>query len=303
MRILSWNCQGVGNTPTVRHLREIRGLYFPEVIFLCETKNRRSYLENVVGHLGYYDLHTVEPVGKSNGLALIWKESVNIRIIESNKRMIDALVKWQNKEFFLTCVYGKPVQSERGDLWEKLSRLGTTRDKPLMMTGNFNELVDPTEKIGGAQRRDSSCVEFRQMLNACGLWEVKHLGYQFSWFGNRNDELVQCRLDRTVANQAWMNCFPKTQANYLQKVCSDHSPLFNSLMGMEWKSWAGFKYDKRWVQREGFVDLITGFWRQNESSSCRKEISKWKRQTKPSSALRIHELQFRIDAATLAATF
>ncbi|CAL9232334.1 unnamed protein product [Arabidopsis halleri] len=173
--------------------------------------------------------------------------------------------------------------------------------------GDFNELVDPTEKIGGALIRDSSCIEFRQMLNVCGLWEVKHVGYQFSWFGNRNDKLVQCQLDRTVANQAWMDMFPQAQATYLQKICSDHNPLINSLMGMKWKTWAGFKYDKRWVQREGFTDLMAQFWIHNASSTekpmmeklgnCRKEISKWKRQAKPSSAVRIQELQFQIDAA------
>ncbi|CAD5323156.1 unnamed protein product [Arabidopsis thaliana] len=77
---------------------------------------------------------------------------------------------------------------------------------------------------------------------------------------------------------------------------------------MNWKSWAGFKYDKRWVHREGFTDLMARFWSQTaantESSmmekiaSCRKEISQWKRRCKPSSAVRIQELQFRIDAAT-----
>jgi len=90
MRILSWYCKGVTNTPTVRYLRELRGQYFSEFIFPCETKNKRSYLENVVGHLGYFDLHIVDPIGKSGGLPLMWKESVNIRILESNKRMIDA---------------------------------------------------------------------------------------------------------------------------------------------------------------------------------------------------------------------
>ena len=105
-----------------------------------------------------------------------------------------------------------------------------------------------------------------------------------------------------------MDLFPKAQATYLQKICSDHSPLINSLMGMEWKPWAGVKYDKRWVQREGFAALMDEFWRQNVSnadesmmckiSRCRKEISKWKRQAKPSSALKIQELQFRIDAAS-----
>ncbi|CAD5323157.1 unnamed protein product [Arabidopsis thaliana] len=238
----------------------------------------------------------------------MWREGVDIRILESNKRMIDVKVCWQGKDFFLTCVYGEPVQSERGDFWEKLSRIGLDRNHAWMLTGDFNELVDPSEKLGGAVRRDSSCREFRQMLTSCGLWEIKHIGYQYSWFGNRNDELVQCRLDRTVANSAWIELFPQAQTTYLQKICSDHSPLINSLMGMNWKSWAGFKYDKRWVHREGFTDLMARFWSQTaantESSmmekiaSCRKEISQWKRRCKPSSAVRIQELQFRIDAAT-----
>jgi len=90
----------------------------------------------------------------------------------------------------LTCVYGEPVQSERGELSEKLSRMGLNRNQPWMMSREFNELIDPTEKIGGARKKYSTCMKFRQLLHACGLWEVKHLGYQFSWFGNRNDELV-----------------------------------------------------------------------------------------------------------------
>ena len=81
MRTLSWNCQRVANTPTVRHLQEIRGQYFSEIIFLSETKNKKIYLENVVGHLGYHDLDTMEPVGKSGGLALMWREMVEVRIL------------------------------------------------------------------------------------------------------------------------------------------------------------------------------------------------------------------------------
>ncbi|KAG7572302.1 Endonuclease/exonuclease/phosphatase superfamily [Arabidopsis suecica] len=255
----------------------------------------------------------VEPRGKSGGLALLWKDSVQVKVLQSDKRMIDTQIKWQDKEFYLTCIYGEPVQAERGDLWERLTRMGQNRTFPWMLTGDFNELVDPTEKIGGPVRKDSSCVEFRQMLISCGLWEVKHSGYQFSWYGNRNDELVQCRLDRTVANQAWMEMFPQAKATYLQKICSDHSPLVNSLVGEQWKKWAGFKYDKRWIKREGFKDMISQFWSQQSATgdnrmmakiaSCRKEISRWKRATRPNSAIRLQELQFKIDAATKKVPF
>lgn len=69
------------------------------------------------------------------------------------------------------------------------------------MTGDFNELLDLSEKIGGAERSADEGKEFRQMLHADRLWNIKHFGYQFSWAGTRNNETVQCRLDSSVANQ------------------------------------------------------------------------------------------------------
>lgn len=37
------------------------------------------------------------------------------------------------------------------------------------MTGDFNELLDPSEKLRGAERSAEEGKEFRQMLHACGL--------------------------------------------------------------------------------------------------------------------------------------
>ncbi|XP_010474601.1 PREDICTED: uncharacterized protein LOC104754160 [Camelina sativa] len=238
----------------------------------------------------------------------MWRDSVGIKILHSDKRIIDVQVKWQDKVFYLSCIYGDPVRGARGGVWERLTRIGISRSGPWMLTGDFNELVDPSEKIGGLRRELATCLEFQQMLRACGLWEIKHRGYQFSWFGNRNDELVQCRLDRTVANQEWSKLFPQGQATYLKKVSSDHSPLINSLMGENWRKWASFKYDQRWVQREGFVNHFNQVWnseevRQADSlvakiSLCRKGISRWKRQSKLNSAIRIQSLHHQIDLAT-----
>ncbi|XP_010490159.1 PREDICTED: uncharacterized protein LOC104767890 [Camelina sativa] len=259
--LLNHSAQVAAKSPigAIRHLREIRGRYFPEITFLCETKNKRDYLENVLHHLGYFDIRTVEPVGKSGGLALMWRESVSVKVLQADNRMIDALINWQ-------------------------------------------------EKIGGPLRKDATCAEFRQMLSVYGMWDIKHTVYQFSWYGNRNDELVQCRLDRTVANQLWMELFPSAQAEYLQKVSSDHSPLITSLLGEQRKKWATFRYDQRWIAREGFKELISNFWRKegvvshgsmmSRIAACRKEISRWKRDNQPSSARRIQALHHQIDLAT-----
>ncbi|XP_048613516.1 uncharacterized protein LOC125587312 [Brassica napus] len=228
----------MGNTPTVRHLQELLGQHHPELLFLSETKNRRRYIEGLVEKFGFSNLKTVEPVGKGGGLAVMWKESCKVEVLQASRRVIDLKIQWQDKMFFLTCVYGEPIKGKRGDVWERITRIGTTRNGAWVMTGDFNELIDPSEKIGGAARSAEEGKDFRKMLHACGLWNIKHVGYQFSWAGTRNNENVQCRLDRIVANQAWLDMFPQASATYLQKVCSDHSPVMTNLIEQMWRQQA-----------------------------------------------------------------
>ena len=307
MRILSWNCQGVGNTPTVRHLQEIQGQYLPEIIFLSETKNKRRYMESVAEKLGFHDLYTVEPIGRSGGLAVLWRDSCKIAIQQANRRLIDMKVEWQDKSFFLTGVYGDPVKSKRGLVWERLMRIGIKRAEPWLLTGDFNEMVDQDEKSGGVERTAEEGKEFRDMIHACGLRELKHLGYKLSWYGVRNEELVQCRLDRSLANSVWLDWFPHASAQYLRKICSDHSPVLTNLEGINWKRKTRFRYDQRWCKRQGFCEMVSRGWQEQEGGNlsfmsriarCRKQISQWKRSAKPNSALRIREIQYKLYMAT-----
>lgn len=108
-------------------------------------------------------------------------------------------------------------------------RIGADRADQWLLTRDFNEMMDQTEKKGGAQRTEEDGYDFRLMLQACGLTEIQHLGYQFSWSGIRNEELVQCRLNCLVVNQHWRDMFPFAKAKYLEKVCSDHSHVLTLL--------------------------------------------------------------------------
>lgn len=85
------------------------------------------------------------------------------------------------------------MKGNRSGVWERLTRIGVNRDAPWFLTGDFNEIVDQSEKLGGALRSDVEGVEFRQMMSDCGLWEIQHKGYKLSWPGVRNNDLVQCR--------------------------------------------------------------------------------------------------------------
>lgn len=55
-----------------------------------------------------------------------------------------------------------------------------------MVIGDLNELMDNSEKLGGAVREEASFFPFRNMINDCGLRLIPSKGCRFSWAGERN---------------------------------------------------------------------------------------------------------------------
>lgn len=225
MSILSWNCRGTGSAETVRHLRGLRRKVFPDLIFLMETKQKSEYMLGLKKSLGYDHMLTVEPVGLSGGLAVLWKDSFHIDVISSDLRIIDLKVKFGSCSFFLSCVYGDPVVARRKEVWDRLVDVGLLRDEAWLLVGDFNELLSNEEKSGGVTRSDKSLWDFRNMLQNCKLKEMKSSGNQLSWAGVREDDWVQCKLDRSLGNSEWFSSYPRSNCEYLELWASDHRPI------------------------------------------------------------------------------
>ncbi|CAL9240482.1 unnamed protein product, partial [Arabidopsis halleri] len=140
MRILAWNCQGVGAYLTIQRLREMRRKFLPGFLFLSETKNERCVLEERQLDLGYDNLFTVEPEGNSGGLALFYSNDYPTTVISFTNRLIDVETTIDGNKVFLSFVYGDPVVKYRENVWERLTRIGIERSGPWFLIGDFNEL-------------------------------------------------------------------------------------------------------------------------------------------------------------------
>ncbi|KAK1381475.1 hypothetical protein POM88_028219 [Heracleum sosnowskyi] len=88
MSVLSWNCRGVGLPWNIQFLTHVIRQKKPTLIFLCETVIRRSKMEWLQRRLGYEGLFVVDPIGRSGGLALLWKEKEQAKLISYSKNHI-----------------------------------------------------------------------------------------------------------------------------------------------------------------------------------------------------------------------
>lgn len=49
--------------------------------------------------------------------------------------------------------------------------------------GDFNQIPNNSEKHGGHSRDESTFRDFKIMLDACDMLDIKHIGNRVSWSG------------------------------------------------------------------------------------------------------------------------
>ncbi|KAF6142954.1 hypothetical protein GIB67_003910, partial [Kingdonia uniflora] len=104
---------------------------------------------------------------------------------------------WHSKILF---VYAKRVAVDRRSLWDELVFMSSLYDSPWAIVGDFNTVRSNKEKLGRRAANGMAMMEFEQMIKTAGLLEASFSGSNFL----------------TIKLQ------------HLDRVCSDHAPLFLS---------------------------------------------------------------------------
>ena len=100
--------------------------------------------------MNYFAHHLVPPHSLGGGdLALLWKQEVEVKILSTYNNLIDTHIKDAGKNFYVTFIYGEPDKAKRKAIWELLTNLGKYRSDPWYRTGDFNGIIDSSEKQGG----------------------------------------------------------------------------------------------------------------------------------------------------------
>ena len=227
MSIQSWNCRGLGNQRAVDVLSHLVREKAPKILFLMETKQSMDKMRRLQADLPYRCMVPIPSVQRSGGLALLWKEKMDLHVQTYSPNHIDALIYTDgNPTWRLTSFYGWPDEQRKKESWHLLKHLHLRYSLPWLCFGDFNEILCSGEKQGGLPKPLQPMQEFRSALLHCRLVDLGFQGYQFTWNNGRPAEaFVQERLDRAFATDTWMNIFPNAKVTHLQASYSDHLPI------------------------------------------------------------------------------
>ncbi|KAL0444690.1 UNVERIFIED_CONTAM: hypothetical protein Slati_2191700 [Sesamum latifolium] len=91
MKILVWNCQGMGPPWTVRTLTELIRLHRPGLIFVSETKCKAMRCDRVKDAVNYFRVG-VDLIGKGGGLLLLWRKDIDVWLQSLSAHHIDVTI-------------------------------------------------------------------------------------------------------------------------------------------------------------------------------------------------------------------
>ncbi|KAI8014287.1 hypothetical protein LOK49_LG05G00313 [Camellia lanceoleosa] len=124
-----------------------------------------------------------------------------------------------------TWFYGNLVTSQRANSWTLLRRLLAHGHGPWMIARDFNEILFSYEKDGVNAWCRVQMEAFQSVVQDCELVDLGYSGPKYTWSNNRSSRLVWERLDRVLANCAWVNGFPVARVFHLVRASSNHSPI------------------------------------------------------------------------------
>lgn len=207
-------------------------------------------------------------MGRSGGLALFWRNRIDVRLRSISKYYIDVDVADRNRDTWrFTGIYEEPQSDEKEMTWAAMRTLNAAGTGPWLCAGDFNEILFSYEKQGGAARHQSLMDRFRVVLDECGMDDLGFKGDTFTWrnHSHRRERYIRERLDRAVANVAWRSLFPLVEVINGDPRHLDHRPVMIRLDGGATPSDGApprnnFKFEARWLQEDGCADLVQKAW-------------------------------------------
>ncbi|XP_026410754.1 uncharacterized protein LOC113305978 [Papaver somniferum] len=290
MKILSWNCQGIGNPYTRDYLHFCLTNNDPDIFLLCETKaqsnNMRFYLS--ITNYPHYWFHPA--LGLSGGISLGWKNGIDMEIMHTTSKTIHAIVHTHdnNMDFLITFMYGAHDDTENANQWQYLITMHLFVDLLWVLIGDLNFTMHDSETHSSSVTHPHHDRHVRNFVQHLGLIDLGYSGADTTWSNHRSgDDHVSARLDRALVNNRWINHYTNAHLQNLVPVASDHCPILLHTVHSATKH-SPFKFYKCWFKMDSCSDTIARSWQHRFSGSpsfqfssklklTRTQLQIWKR--------------------------
>lgn len=160
--------------------------------------------------------------------------------------------------YILTSVYGPQADVDKVTFLDELRAIQATVGSPWMVAGNFNLILEATDKSNtNISRRNMG--RFRRFVNEAELKDIHLHGRSFTWSNERDRPTLE-KLDQVLVTVDWEIQAPNCFLQALATTMSDHYPLLLSTnAGLQGKP--RYHFEKHWTKMPDFLQVVERGWR------------------------------------------
>ncbi|KAL4385934.1 hypothetical protein GQ457_09G015610 [Hibiscus cannabinus] len=261
MKMVCWNFRGLENSTTVQFLSDFVAHNNPALVFLCETRLKQSSSVRIKSSLNMDRCLTVDFGSGCNGLMLLWNNEIKVTLLSYSMVHIDVIVE-----------YSLEV-SDLGSYRPSSLSFGVT----VACRGDFNEILCHSEKEGGRRKLPGFLENFSSCLHCNGLSDCLTVRGWFTWLYTNGSigDVIQERLDRFVALQAWLSRFPEFRVTTTFTATSEHCILLHDALpvaGTDRRHACGdyFRFKDCWSKESACIDRVRSAWMGTTGSTISK---------------------------------
>jgi exonuclease III len=217
---------------------------------------------------GKFAWHSTPALGRSGGMLLgVNEDTFEVFAWASGRFFLRAdVLQLDTPSWSFMVVYGPADHRRTTEFLSELGDAVTGCPFPQVVGGDFNIIRGAEDK-----NNNNICWPRVQVFNDCianlALREINRGGPKFTWT-NRQLNPVRCVLDRVFFTAEWESIFPVCSLWAETIIGSDHSPLILSSGEDLGKRSPHFFFEKGWLERPEFGDLVSGKSRELEASSA-----------------------------------
>jgi hypothetical protein len=139
--------------------------------------------------------------------------------------------------------------------------IGDRFSGPWICIGDFNMILDQSDKTSGLPYATSSRDFFRSFMNSCGMIDLSFSGNPFTWSNHREGRhLIKQRLDKGVVSIQWFELFPSHSIYHLTAITSDHNPLLLNIVSPPFSLPKPFRFEEFWTKHPESRLVILAAW-------------------------------------------
>ncbi|KAF3625656.1 hypothetical protein T459_30871 [Capsicum annuum] len=134
--------------------------------------------------------------------------------------------------------------------------------------GDFNAILHDDDRINGSVVQESEVRDFKDCLLRLGLCEMKTIRREYTWTNGH----VYSRIDKALANSAWMTSMNQLEVEIQNPRCSDHSPLVIEFAETNIRQPRPFKLMNHLAQHQNFQQSVQRGWSTPVSGKSMKKV-------------------------------